>query len=107
MDIFILPSILEGFGIVLLEAMAMGIPVVATNVHGIKEVVINGESGILVPPKSADAIADAIFNIIERPELSKKLIEQGLLRAKLFDVQLHLKKLENLYYSLLGAESYL
>jgi glycosyltransferase involved in cell wall biosynthesis len=106
MDIFILPSILEGFGIVLLEAMAVGIPVVATNVHGIKEVVINGESGILVPPKNADAIADAVFKIIEQPELSEKLIEQGLLRARLFDVQVNLKKLENLYYSLLGAESY-
>jgi glycosyltransferase involved in cell wall biosynthesis len=106
MGIFILPSVLEGFGIVLLEAMAAGIPVIASNVDGIKEVVVDGESGILVPPKNPDAIADAVFRIIEQPQLANKFVEQGLLRAKLFDVRSHLKKLENFYYSLLGAESY-
>jgi glycosyltransferase involved in cell wall biosynthesis len=106
MSIFILPSILEGFGIVLLEAMAAGIPVIASNVDGIKEVVVDGESGILVPPKNSDAIADAVFKIIEQPQLASNLVEEGLLRAKLFDVNSHLKNLENFYYSLLGAESY-
>lgn len=105
MDIFVLPSILEGFGIVLLEAMAAGIPVIATNVDGIKEVVVDGVSGILVPPKDPDAIAEAVNKLIENPQLTNRLIEQGILRAKLFDVPEHLKKLENLYHSLLGVES--
>lgn len=105
MSIFILPSLLEGFGIVLLEAMAAGVPVIATNVNGIKEVVVDGESGILVSPKDPDAIANAVFKIIEQPQLSNKLIEKGLLRAKLFNIQVHLKKLENFYYSLLEVES--
>ncbi len=106
MDIFILPSILEGFGIVLLEAMAAGIPVVASDVDGIREVVIQGESGILIPPKNPDAIASAVIQLIENPQLVKNLVENGLKRARLFDVQDHIMKLESLYSNLLGAESY-
>jgi L-malate glycosyltransferase len=106
MDVFVLPSLLEGFGIVLLEAMAAGIPVVATNIHGIKEVIVDGKSGILVPPKNPEAIAKAVTSIIEDPQLSKDLVDGGFKRARLFDIQEHLLKLENLYKSLLGVESY-
>ena len=106
MDIFILPSVLEGFGIVLLEAMAAGLPVVASDVDGIKEVVIHGESGILIPPKNPDAIASAVIQLIENPQLVNKLVENGLKRAQLFDVKEHVMKLESLYSNLLGAESY-
>jgi L-malate glycosyltransferase len=101
MDVFVLPSILEGFGLVLLEAMSAGIPVVATSVDGIKEVVLDGECGILVPPKNSEAIAAAVIQIVEQPQLAKNLVEHGLLRAKLFDIQEHLMKLDNLYTSLL------
>jgi len=106
MDIFVLPSLYEGFGIVLLEAMAAGIPVVATNVDGIKEVIIHGESGILVPPKNPEAIASAVINIIENPQFAEDLIEQGFIRSKLFDIQEHVMKIENFYSNLLGVESY-
>jgi glycosyltransferase involved in cell wall biosynthesis len=106
MDIFVLPSLYEGFGIVLLEAMASGVPVVATNVDGIKEVIIDGESGILIPPKSPEAIAGAVIKIIENPQLASGLIEQGFKRARLFDIQEHVMKIDNLYTNLLGVESY-
>jgi len=106
MDVFVLPSLLEGFGIVLLEAMAAGIPVIATSVHGIKEVVIDGKSGILIPPRNPEAIANAVSRLIEDPQLGKDLVEEGFKRARLFDIQEHLLKLENLYNSLLGVESY-
>ena len=106
MDIFILPSLYEGFGIVLLEAMASGVPVVATNVDGIKEVVEDGKSGILVPPKNPEAIAKAVTRIIEDTQLQNDLVEEGFNRARLFDIQEHLLKLENLYNILLGVESY-
>jgi len=106
MDIFVLPSIYEGFGIVLLEAMAAGVPIVATNVDGIKEVVINGESGILVPPKNPEAIAEAVMQIINNPQLKKKFIEAGLKRAQLFDIKEHIMKLDNLYTNLLLADTY-
>jgi len=106
MDVFVLPSLLEGFGLVLLEAMAAGIPVVATNVHGIKEVIVDGKCGILVPPKNPEAIAKAITRIIENHQLRKELVDEGLNRARSFDIREHLLKLENLYNILLGVESY-
>lgn len=106
MDIFVLPSTLEGFGIVLLEAMAAGVPVVASDVDGIKEVIFNGENGILVPPKNPEAIANAIIKLIEDPQLVKKLVENGQKRAQLFDVHEHVSKLDRLYSNLLGDESY-
>lgn len=106
MDIFVLPSLYEGFGIVLLEAMASGVPIVATNVDGIKEVVIDGVSGILVPPKNPRAIADAILKIIENPQLANQLVDEGLKRSKSFDIKEHIMKLDDLYANLLGVESY-
>jgi glycosyltransferase involved in cell wall biosynthesis len=106
MDIFVLASLNEGFGIVLLEAMAMGIPVVATNVNGIKEVVVNGESGILVPPKNPEAIANAVIKIIENSELAEKLVNEGLKRSALFDVKEHVIKLDNFYRKLLTVKSH-
>ncbi len=73
-DIFVLPSLLEGFGIVLLEAMATGLPIVATDVSAIPEVV--GEAGILVSPRDPEALARALRLLIDdktrRSELGKK-----------------------------------
>ncbi len=105
MDIFVLPSVLEGFGIVLLEAMASGIPVVATNVNGIKEVVADMKNGLLIPSRNPEAIAQAVIKLIENPELTYNLVNNGLERARNFDIQSHINKLENLYTNLLGAES--
>lgn len=105
MDVFVLPSLYEGFGIVLLEAMASGIPIVATNVDGINEVVVDGESGILVPPKNPEAIADAVLKIIENDQLAERLIMRGYERAKSFDIKEHVYKLHNFYKKLLGVES--
>ena len=78
MDIFVLPSTCrEAFGMVMIEAMAMGKPVIATNVGGIPEVIDNGINGILVPPGNADAIADAIARYIFNSEFSKKVAAEG------------------------------
>ncbi|MCW8804538.1 MAG: glycosyltransferase family 4 protein [Ignavibacteriaceae bacterium] len=106
MNVFVLPSLYEGFGIVLLEAMAAGVPIVATNVDGIKEVVMDGVSGILVPPKNPEAIASAVTKIIESPHLARSLVDEGLKRSKLFDIQEHVTKIDNFYTNLLGVESY-
>lgn len=62
-DAFAMPSIWEGFGIVLLEAMAAGLPIVASRVATIPEVVVDGETGILVPPGDANALADALATL--------------------------------------------
>jgi glycosyltransferase involved in cell wall biosynthesis len=86
--------------------MAAEVPVIATDVDGIKEVVIDGECGILVPPKNPEAIANSVTRLIENPQLTKKIVEKGLIRALLFDVQEHVMKLDSLYTNLLGVESY-
>ena len=66
-DIFILPSLFEGLPNVILEAMACGKPVIATNVSGIPEVVVDHQTGILIPPKDSDAIVQAIFEMLQDP----------------------------------------
>ena len=104
MDIFVLSSVYEGFGIVLLEAMASGVPIVATNVDGIKEVVSDMKSGILIPSKNPQAIADAVIKLIENPQLRSSLIYEGFERSKIFDVQDHVMKLDKFYSTLLETE---
>jgi len=70
-DIFLLPSLWEGFGLVLLEAMSRRIPIVASNVSAIPEVVSHGETGYLVPPRDVDALTDAIRLLLSDRSLRK------------------------------------
>jgi glycosyltransferase involved in cell wall biosynthesis len=78
MDIFVLPSSCrEAFGMVLIEAMAMCKPVIATNMGGIPEIVGNEVTGILVPPRDPDAIAHALARYIEDGEFSRKIALEG------------------------------
>ncbi len=75
-DVFTLPSIQEGQGIVLLEAQASGKPVVAFNVSGVKETVRNGETGLLVKPNS-DELAEAILSLLSDSSWRKKMGTRG------------------------------
>jgi len=76
-DIFVLPSLWEGFGIVYLEAMCAKLPIIATNVSAIPEVVIDGENGILVPPEDSPALAKALETLINSPDLRIRYGERG------------------------------
>lgn len=76
-DIFAFPSHLEGLGTSLLDAMVMRKPIVSTTAGGIPEVVQDGISGILVPPKEPDALADAIIHLMEDPDLRLKYGDAG------------------------------
>ena len=79
-NVFTLPAIVdskgdtEGLGVVLIEAMELGLPIVASNVGGIPDVVIDGESGILVPEKDPDALADAFKRLAADPSLTERLL---------------------------------
>jgi len=76
--VFCLPSEIEGFGIVIAEAMASGIPVVATDIPPIVEVTKQGKGAMLVKPRSADKLAHALTIMLSNQELQQKYIEQGL-----------------------------
>ncbi len=76
-DIFVLPSLKEGLPYVLLEAGLAGLPIIATNVGGVPEIVENGESGILINPASSEEIANAIEKLAKNSELRNKLAQNA------------------------------
>lgn len=77
LDLFVLSSYLEGLGSSILDAMACRLPVVATRTGGIPEAVIHGETGLLVPPRSPQALARAILKLYSDRELASRLGERG------------------------------
>jgi len=77
LDVFVLPSVVEGLPLALLEAMAAGVPVVATTVGGVPEVIAHGVNGLLVPPASPPALADAIASLAGSAALRQQLRERG------------------------------
>ncbi len=84
-DIFVFPSLEEGFPFTIIESMAAGNPVIATSVGGVPEAVINGDSGIIVPPGDADALCAAIRLLLSNASLRHKMGEKGRQRmAALF-----------------------
>lgn len=84
MDIFVLPTYREGFGMANIEASAMGLPVISTDVPGPQESIVNGETGILIPAKQVGPLVEAMKDLIERPLYAKKLGEAGRKRVQEF-----------------------
>src|SRR5439155_2240069 len=76
-DVFVLPSVAEGMPIVLLEAMAREVPSVATTVGGNSDVIHDGESGLLVPPKAVSPLHDAIDELLSSPQLRSQIGASG------------------------------
>ncbi len=93
----------ESFGIVLVEAMAAGVPVVASDIAGYREVVRDGVDGLLVPPNDANALAAAIRRVLSEPELAATLAAAGRTRAETFSWQAVAPRLEAVYDRVIGA----
>lgn len=73
MDLFVLPSLQQGLGTVMLEAMSLGRPVVATGVGGVYSVVRDGETGFVVPPSQSEALAEKMLLLADHPEVARRL----------------------------------
>jgi glycosyltransferase involved in cell wall biosynthesis len=106
LDIFVLPSLFEGLGVAALEAMAAARPVVASGVGGLRELVADGETGLLVPAGDAAALARAIARLVSERERARKMGANGRSRVeKYFTMEQMAKKNEGYYYELLEQHS--
>lgn len=102
-DLFVAPSLLEGFPMVTLEAMAMAKPIVATNIDGISEQIEDGKEGILVPPRDPTALAEAILSLMQDKTRAAKLGAAARQRTeKCFSVESIVTQTEQVYLSLLA-----
>lgn len=106
MHVFVLASAHEAFGLVIAEAMRCGLPVVATSVGGIPNIVVHGHTGLLVPPKSPAALARAIQTLLLDEEERKRLGANGKMRAdKLFSSERYVADVANFYLRLAGRSA--
>lgn len=102
LDLIVLPSYTEGLPKVILEALSHGKPVVATSVGGVPEIIISGQTGILVPPRLPESLGKAINNLLSDSAKAKCLGEAGrsLIRSR-FSMKARTRKLEEVYLSVL------
>ena len=97
-DLFILPSVLEGLGMAAVEAMAIGVPVIATNIPGLNEVVINEETGLLFEPLDSQGLVGQIKRLLKDTKLQERMILNGRDRVeKMFSVEQMIREYEELY----------
>ncbi len=102
-DIFVLPSVGEPFGRVIIEAMATGRPVVATASGGVPEIVLDGQTGLLVPPEDAQSLASAIQTLLADSQRAQQMGAEGLTRAhQLFSADRVARQVQELYQRILS-----
>ncbi|HET9299853.1 MAG TPA: glycosyltransferase, partial [Candidatus Polarisedimenticolaceae bacterium] len=104
MDVVVVCSLREGFSTALLEAMAMGRPVVATATGGMNGLVRDGRNGVLVPPHAPDALAEAVQGLIDAPQRALRLAAQARRDAADFTIAAHVERIERVYEDVLGVQ---
>jgi glycosyltransferase involved in cell wall biosynthesis len=100
-DIFVLPSLNEGMGRVLVEAMAAGLPLVASRVGGIPDLVKDGKNGLLVPPANASALAKAISVLLKDKAQRKRMGATGKKMCRPYSTEAMVEQIDDLYRELL------
>lgn len=104
MDVFTLPSYREGMPVVTLEAMASHLPVVTTDIRGCREEVVDGITGLIVPPKNVEGLAKSLIEMLKHSDKAKQMGEAGYQRAcDVFDEKKILKKQSDLYDQMLST----
>jgi N-acetyl-alpha-D-glucosaminyl L-malate synthase BshA len=104
-DMFILPSEHESFGLVALEAMACGVPVISSNAGGLPEVNIQGESGFLSDVGNVDEMSENAIKILQDPEMLLKFKKKAKLIAKRFETKMIVPLYEDIYKNALNGLS--
>jgi glycosyltransferase involved in cell wall biosynthesis len=105
LDVLVLPSIRESFGLILIEAMAAGTPVVSTVSEGPQDIIEDGISGFLVPVMDFKAIADSVSLILKDREKARQLAANAQKRAaEFFNLDLQAKKVENVFDELISQK---
>ena len=105
-DIKVIASVTEGFSFAIVEAMAMGKAIVATDVGGPKEILKDGETGLLVPPKDSRALAQKIIYLLENDQERERLARNAQIASEKFNIVVYIRKLEKEYEDLLkGGET--
>ena len=105
-DIFCSPATgRESFGIVLLEAMAVGKPIVATNIDGYASVVTHGEDGLLVPPKDSRGLAQTLISVMSDETLRQQMGERGRLKAEEYSREQIAQRVLDYYVRVLDESS--
>ena len=102
-DIFVLPSLKEAFGLVILEAMQNGLPIIATKAGGVPEIISSEEFGVLVKPANKQALAKALYKLLIHPETLAKLKDNGLRHWQKFSAAEMARQTEAVYYLALNS----
>jgi glycosyltransferase involved in cell wall biosynthesis len=104
-DVFCLPSVMttESFGIVNLEAMACGVPVVASKIGGIPDVIRDGENGLLVAPSNPELLADALIHLFKNEDIRRKMGERALELVEYYSWDRIAIETEKVYSSVIGV----
>jgi glycosyltransferase involved in cell wall biosynthesis len=102
-DVFCLASLEEGLPIALVEAMTLGLPVVATTVGGVPEIVTHGREGLLVPPRRPDELAVALVRVLSDAGLRREMAAHAARRGRELGADRAVRRVEEIYRELLGA----
>jgi glycosyltransferase involved in cell wall biosynthesis len=103
-DLSVLPSDREGFSNAIVESLAAGVPVVATDVGGNSEVIVHGECGLLVGPHDVEALGRAIQTVLRDNDLRQRMSHAARRRAEHFSLDRMIGETHRLYLNLLGQE---